>query len=163
MGKSSFWDNSISDARVHGPFQTAANHSALKRVLYESKPVLLLLHRSRTALQTDPHLISFTLCWYTALNCQTLYRDVRISEVTRNFGVDSTMRVDSSAGVDSDSRAIQSRGIDSFGVDSPSLHSTINKYQPLIAERQQRTLECQQSNARWQDPVHNTNTAKCTQ
>ncbi len=59
MGKSRVCDNSISDARVHGPFQTAANHSALKRVLYESKPLLLLLHRSRTALQTDRSSLNF--------------------------------------------------------------------------------------------------------
>ncbi len=83
-----------------------SSRTRLKLVLKHNEP--LLLHRSRTGLQTNPHFISFTLYWYTALNCQTLYRDVRIKTSAIS---ESTLQRES----------IQSRGTDSFGVDSPSL------------------------------------------
>ncbi len=73
MGKRRFCDSSsiwpVSNRRE-------SSRTRLKLVLKHNEP--MLLHRSRTGLQTNPHFISFTLYWYTALNCQTLYRDVRI-------------------------------------------------------------------------------------
>ncbi len=76
MGKSRFCDSSS--------IWSVSNRTRLKLVLKHNEP--MLLHRSRTGLQTNPHFISFTLYWYTALNCQTLYRDVRIktSEISES-------------------------------------------------------------------------------